>query len=290
MSLFLMFLGNLVNGLAYGMVLFLTASGMSIVMGVMGISNLAHGALYMVSAYVGWQVFRGFHGPFTLAVILGGVAGGLLGLFIERVFLRRLYKQPNEQVLLTYGFVYILTNICIWVWQGWARMPFTAKALFVNRVAIGNVTVASSRFALIGLGALFALALWYLQDKTRLGARVRAGMDDKEMTQGMGVNMEMVSMVVFLIASFVAGLSGVLGAQISGINSEAGNTVLLQAMAVVIVGGVGSIQGALLGGLLIGVVDNLGKVLFPQLAMFTIYLVMVIILVVRPRGLLGRRG
>jgi branched-chain amino acid transport system permease protein len=283
-----MFLTNLVNGLAMGMVYFLTAAGMSIVMGVMGISNLAHGALYMVSAYVGWQVFKGFHGPFTLAVIAGGLAGGLLGLLIERIFLRRLYKQPNEQVLLTYGFVYILTNLCIWIWQGWARMPFTAAAL--KPITIGGLRFASSRLVLIGLGAIFAVALWYLQDRTRLGARVRAGMDDKEMAQGMGVNMEMVSMIVFFIAAFVAGLSGVLGAQVMGINSEAGNTILLQAMVVVIVGGVGSIQGALLGGLLIGLIDTFGKVLFPQLAMFTIYLAMVIILVVRPQGLLGRRG
>jgi len=283
-----MFLTNLVNGLAMGMVYFLTAAGMSIVMGVMGISNLAHGALYMVSAYVGWQVFKGFHGPFTLAVIAGGLAGGLLGLLIERIFLRRLYKQPNEQVLLTYGFVYILTNLCIWIWQGWARMPFTAAAL--KPITIGGLRFASSRLVLIALGAIFAVALWYLQDRTRLGARVRAGMDDKEMAQGMGVNMEMVSMIVFFIAAFVAGLSGVLGAQVMGINSEAGNTILLQAMVVVIVGGVGSIQGALLGGLLIGLIDTFGKVLFPQLAMFTIYLAMVIILVVRPQGLLGRRG
>jgi len=283
-----MFFTNLVNGLAMGMVYFLTAAGMSIVMGVMGISNLAHGALYMVSAYVGWQVFRGFHGPFTLAVLAGGVTGGLLGLLIERVFLRRLYKQPNEQVLLTYGFVYIFTNACIWIWEGWPRLPFTAAAL--KPVMIGGLRFASSRFLLIALGALFAVALWYLQDRTRLGARVRAGMDDKEMAQGMGVNMEMVSMIVFFIASFVAGLSGVLGAQVMGINAEAGNTILLQAMVVVIIGGVGSIQGALLGGLLIGLIDTFGKVLFPQLAMFTIYLAMVIILVVRPQGLMGRRG
>jgi len=283
-----MFFTNLVNGLAMGMVYFLTAAGMSIVMGVMGISNLAHGALYMVSAYVGWQVFKGFHGPFTLAVILGGLTGGLLGLLIERIFLRRLYKQPNEQVLLTYGFVYILTNLCLWIWQGWARMPFTAAAL--KPITIGGLRFASSRLLLIALGALFAVALWYLQDRTRLGARVRAGMDDKEMAQGMGVNMEMVSMLVFFIAAFVAGLSGVLGAQVMGINTEAGSTILVQALVVVIVGGVGSIQGALLGGLLIGLIDTFGKVLFPQLAMFTIYLAMVLILVVRPRGLLGRRG
>ncbi len=282
-----MFLTNLINGVSYGMVLFLIASGMSIVMGVMGISNLAHGALYMIGAYVGWQVFKGFHLPFTLAVILGGVAAGLVGLFIERVFLRRLYKQPNEQVLLTYGFVYIVTNLCIWIWQGWARMPFTARALF-RPIKAGALRLAPSRLLIIGVGGAMAILLWYLQDRTRIGAMVRAGMDDKEMAQGMGINMELVSTVVFFVAAFIAGLSGVLGAQLMGVNSQLGGDILLLAMVVVIVGGVGSIQGALLGGLLIGLVDTFGKVLFPQMAMFSIYLVMIIILVARPKGLLGK--
>ncbi len=271
------------------MVLFLMASGMSIVMGVVGITNLAHGALYMVGAFVGWQIFKGFHWPFTAAVLLGGVAGGLIGLFIERVFLRRLYKQPNEQVLLTFGFVYIITNLCLWIWQGWRRMPFTAAALF-HPITIGDLRFAPSRLMIILVGALLALGLWYLQDKTRLGAMVRAGMDDKEMAQGLGVNMETVTMLVFFIASFIAGLAGVLGAQLMGVNLQLGTDTLLLALVVVIVGGIGSIQGALAGGLLIGLIDTFGKALFPQFAMFTIYLAMVIILVARPRGLLGRGG
>jgi len=282
-----MFLTNLINGVSYGMVLFLIASGMSIVMGVMGISNLAHGALYMIGAYAGWQVFKCFHLPFTVAVILGGVAAGVVGLFIERVFLRKLYKQPNEQVLLTYGFVYVVTNLCIWIWRGWARMPFTARALF-RPIKAGALRIAPSRLLIIGVGAAMAIILWYLQDRTRIGAMVRAGMDDKEMAQGMGINMELVSTIVFFVAAFIAGISGVLGAQLMGVNSQLGSDILLLAMVVVIVGGVGSIQGALLGGLLIGLVDTFGKVLFPQMAMFSIYLVMIVVLVTRPQGLLGK--
>jgi len=284
-----MFLTTLVNGIAYGVVLFLIASGMSIVMGVMGISNLAHGALYMVGAYVGWQVFKGFHWPFIVAVLLGGVAGGLVGLFIERIFLRRLYKQPNEQVLLTFGFVYIITNICLWIWRGWSRLPFTASVLF-RPIIIGNQRFAPSRLVLILIGVVLAVGLWYLQDRTRLGAMVRAGMDHKHMAQGLGINMGKVSMIVFFIASFIAGLAGVLGAQVMGVNLELGTNILVLALVVVIVGGIGSIQGAFVGGLLIGVVDTFGKALFPQMAMFSIYLAMVIVLVVRPRGLLGRGG
>jgi len=283
------FIMNLINGVSFGMVLFLMAAGMSIVMGMMGITNLAHGAFYMVAAYIGWQVFRQLHWPFTAAILAGGAVGGLLGLIIERFFLRKLYKQPNEQVLLTFGFVYIITNLSLLIWGGWRRMPFTAAALF-QPIVIGKIYLPPSRLMIIAVGALLAVGLWYLQDKTRLGAMVRAGMDDKEMAQGLGINMELVSMLVFLGASFLAGVAGVLGAQLVGVNLELSTDVLLLALVVVIVGGVGSVQGALLGGLLIGLADTFGKALFPQLAMFTIYLILVIVLVTRPRGLLGRGG
>ncbi|MGZ3614228.1 MAG: branched-chain amino acid ABC transporter permease, partial [Thermodesulfobacteriota bacterium] len=123
------FARNLLNGISFGMVLFLAGSGLSIVMGVMGITNLAHGALYMLGGYVGWTVAIHFGMNFWLAVFTGGLVSGLIGLTIERIFLRHLYKQPNEQVLLTFGFVYIITNLCIWIWGGRPRMQFTSPAL-----------------------------------------------------------------------------------------------------------------------------------------------------------------
>lgn len=283
------FLSNLLNGVSYGMVLFLIASGMSIVMGVMGITNLAHGAIYMVGAYVGWTIAIQFGLDFWLAALAGGIAGGFIGLFMERVFLRHLYKQVNEQVLLTYGFVYILTNICIWVWGGRYRLQFTAS--YLNKsIDLGTFSFPLTRIVITVLGLIIAVGLWYLQDKTKIGAIVRAGMDDKEIIRGLGINLDVVATFVFLLASFIAGFAGVIGAQLLSTYPGLGLDVLLLALAVIIVGGIGSIQGSLLGGLLIGVIDTFGKALFPGLAMFTIYLAMVLILLVKPSGLVGRKA
>jgi branched-chain amino acid transport system permease protein len=270
------------------MVLFLAGSGMSIVMGVMGITNLAHGALYMAGGYVGWTIAIHYGMNFWLAVFLGGLVSGLIGLIIERVFLRYLYKQPNEQVLLTFGFVYIITNLCIWIWGGRHRMQFASPSLS-GLVNILGLPYPLTRIVIIGIGFVVAIVLWWLQDKTRLGAIVRAGMDDKEMTMGLGINLEKVSTVLFFIASFIAGIGGVIGAQIMGVHSMLGLDILLVALIVVIVGGMGSVQGALLGGISIGLIDTFGKSLFPQFAMFTMYLAMIIILLLKPSGILGRR-
>jgi len=282
------FVINLLNGVSYGMVLFLIASGMSIVLGAMGITNLAHGAFYMVGAFVGWTVAVKLGATFGLGILAGGLSAGLAGLAMERGLLRHLYKQPNEQVLLTFGFVYILSNVCLWVWGGWPRMPFTAKFL-VGSFEIMGRSYPKARIAIILFGLILGVGLWWLQDRTRMGAIVRAGMDDKETTMGLGINLELAFAVIFFISSFIAGAAGVIGAQMLGVRTDLGMEVLLLALIVIIVGGVGSIQGALLGGILIGVIDAFGKALFPQMAMFTMYLTMIIVLIVRPTGLLGRK-
>jgi branched-chain amino acid transport system permease protein len=279
---------NLLNGISFGMVLFLAGSGLSVVMGVMGITNLAHGALYMLGGYVGWTVAIHYGINFWLAVFVGGLVSGLIGLIIERIFLRHLYKQPNEQVLLTFGFVYIITNACIWVWGGRPRMQFSSPTLS-GLLNIFGMPYPITRLVIIGVGLIVAIVLWWLQDRTRIGAIIRAGMDDKEMTMGLGINLDKVSMLVFFLAAFVAGVAGVVGAQLMGVHSILGIDILLVALIVVIVGGMGSVQGALSGGILIGLIDTFGKSLFPQFAMFTMYLAMVVILLVKPSGILGRR-
>jgi len=261
---------------------------MSVVMGAMNIINLAHGVLYMIGGYVGWTIAVKFGAPFVLGLLAGGLAAGFTGLMLERGFLRYLYKQPNEQVLLTFGFVYILTNLSLWVWGGWPRMPFTAKFLSGSFEILGRA-YPKARMATIIIGLVMAIVLWWLQDKTRVGAMVRAGMDNKEMAMGLGINMERVFALVFFVASCIAGVAGVLGAQLLGVYNALGLEILLLALIVIIVGGVGSVQGALLGGILIGVIDAFGRALFPKLAMFTMYFTMIIILLVRPSGLLGRR-
>ena len=274
--------------MSYGMLLFLLASGLSIVLGLMGVLNLAHAALYMLGGYVGWTIAVHYEMNFWLAVFVGGLAAGIVGLGIERGFLRHLYKQPNEQVLLTFGFVYIITNLCLWGWTGRFRVPFTDPAL-PRSFTIGGLTYPTVRLVIILIGIAVVIGLWWLQDRTRLGATVRAGMDDKEMTMGLGINLERVSMFVFFLAAFIAGIAGVIGAQLLGVSPMLSIDMLLPALIVIIVGGMGSVQGTLIGALVIGLVDAFGKVLFPQFAMFTMYVAMIIILMARPSGLLGRR-
>lgn len=282
------FVINMLNGVSYGMVLFLIASGMSIVLGAMGVTNLAHGAIYMVGAYAGWTVAIKWKATFGVGLLAGGLSAAVVGLIIERGLLRRLYKQPNEQVLLTFGFVYILSNLCLWIWGGWPRPPFTAKFLTGSIEILGRA-YPKARLAIIIIGLLLAVGLWWLQEKTRMGAIVRAGMDDKETASGLGINLERAFAAIFFVSSFIAGAAGVIGAQLLGVRTDLGLEVLLLALIVIIVGGVGSIQGALLGGILIGVIDAFGRAVFPQFAMFTMYLTMIIILIVRPTGLLGRK-
>lgn len=275
------------NGASFGTVLFLLASGLSVTMGLMRILNMAHGALYMVGAYVGWSLVTDYRLDFWLASLIAGGMAGVVGLAIERGFLRHLHQQLNDQVLLTLGFVYILTNLCQWIWGPLARAPFTTP-LLSRSFNIAGWSYPRYRIAIIVVGLGLAIGLWWLQEKTRVGAIIRAGIDDKEMATGLGVNFDRVYTVVFFLGAFVAGASGVIGAQLLGVNLDLSFDILLLAIVVVIVGGMGSIQGALLGGILIGLIDSIGTVLFPDLTMFMIYLVMIAVLLIRPTGLLGK--
>ena len=282
------FATSLLNGLSFGMILFLIAAGLSIIVGVMGIINLSHGALYMFGGYIGWMIAQQLGLNFWLAVFIGGLAAGVVGLFMERAFLRRLYKQMNEQVLLSFGFVYIITNMCLWVWGGDAKVPFSAPALS-GSFNLAGLLYPKTRIIVIAIGTVLAVFLWWLQNKTRVGAIIRAGMDDREMVTGLGINLGRVSMLIFFLAAFIAGSAGVIGAQLWGVYSYQGIETLLYALIIIIVGGIGSIQGALAGALIIGIIDAFGRALFPNFSMSLMFVVMIIILIVKPSGLLGRK-
>jgi branched-chain amino acid transport system permease protein len=279
---------NLLDGISFGTILFLLASGLSISLGLMGILNLAHGAIYMVGGYVGWLLAVRTGLNFWLSVLIAGLATGLLGLIIERGFLRHLYKKRNEQVLLTFGLIYILTNASIWIWGAEPRAPFTAPFLSGSFRFLGW-QYPTARITIIFIGAVLVIGLWWMQEKTRLGAIVRAGMEDKETVTGLGINLGLVSSVVFFLASFLAGFAGVIGAQLLGVYPDLSLDVLLLALVVVVIGGMGNVYGTLLGSVIIGLIHSFGIALFPELAMFTIYLVMIIILLAKPTGLLGRK-
>jgi branched-chain amino acid transport system permease protein len=278
----------LLNGISFGCILFLLSSGLSLTLGLMGILNLAHGALYMIGAYVGWTAAVHFGCSFWIAAMAAGLTCGALGLIMERGFLRHLNGLPNEQVLLTIGFVYIIGNISLWIWGSIAKPPFTAHFLRGAFTVVGW-PYPFSRVAIIIVGISVAFGLWLLQDKTRIGAIIRAGMDDRDLTRGLGINLELAAAALFFVGAFLAGFAGVIGAQLIGANLSLGLDILLLALIVVVIGGMGSVQGSLVGAMMIGLVDAFGKILFPDLAMFMLYLLMVAVLVIKPTGLLGRK-
>jgi branched-subunit amino acid ABC-type transport system permease component len=273
-------------GISFGFILFLLGAGLSLTMGLMRIVNLAHGALYMTGAYAGLAAAK-LTDNFFIGLVAGALCTGIIGLAIETAFLRRLYKQELSQVLLTIGFIYILINLVQWIW-GARPLSGVTPAFLSGFVPIGNITFPVFRFAIIVFGLLMAAALWLFQEKTRIGAIVRAGMDNREVTTVLGINLKVVFTGIFALGAFVAGLCGLMGAPLIGINLQVGWDALLLAMIVVIVGGTGSVQGALLGGLIIGLLDAFGKAYFPQFAYFIIYTALIFILIFKPSGLMGR--
>jgi len=278
---------NVLNGIAFGMILFVIASGLAVIYGFMGIINLAHGALYMLGAYFGLTMLS-YGAPFVVAILVAGIGVGLIGLIVERLCLKRLHQLLNEQVLVTLGFVYIFTNLARWVWGPFAKIV-DVPAIFAGSINIGDAHYPVYRLVLIAVGLAIAAGLWFFTEKTRTGSIIRAGMDDKEMTIGLGVNYGLVSSVVFFAGAFVAGAAGFIALPIVAIHGAVVWNILLLSLIVLVVGGVGRVEGILLGAIAIGLIDSLGKAYFPDFAYFTIYLVMILILLVKPGGLLPRR-
>lgn len=276
---------TVLNGLALGSILFIVSAGLTFTFGVMRILNLAHGALYMVGAFVGWTVAVQGGLPFGLAIVAGGLAAMVIGIAMERAFLRHIHGGLNEQTVLTFGIVLILTNLALWVWGPDAKPAF-APDFLSGSLDVGGSPFPAARLGLILTAAVIALALWAIDRKTLIGARVRAGRDDSETLEALGVNFDRLAMGLFAFGALLAGAGGVLGAQVLGANLGLSFSILLLAIAVVVVGGLGSVGGALLGAMLVGIVQAIGTGYLPGLASFTTYLLMVLILVVRPTGLL----
>lgn len=276
----------ILNGISWGVILFLIASGLSLIYGVMGILNLAHGTLYALGAFVGLTVTM-YSGNFGLGLLCGALGAALFGFILERGFLSRLHNQINEQVLLTLGFVYIFTNAALWVWGPIAKMG-TPPSVLSGTTVVGDFHFPIYRLAVIIFGLLLAIGLWWCQDKTRVGAIMRAGMEDKEMIIGLGMNYRLISTAVFVLGAFLGGFAGFVGAPIFGVHFAMSFDILLLAMIVIVIGGVGTIQGTLLGAILVGLIDTVGKSFFPDFALFSLWAAFIVVLLVKPSGLLGR--
>ena len=279
---------GILGGVSYGVVLFLIATGLSLVLGLMGIINVAHGALFMTGAYAGLTVAK-FTGNLIIGILAGAILAGLVSLIIERLFLSKLYKQELEQILITFGFVYVITNLHLWIYGAWPKSAFVPQILN-GSIPIGRFGFPVHRLAVIMIGGALCVALWWLQEKTRVGARIRAGMDDAEMVSGIGINLTPINIGAFCLGAFLAGFAGVVGAPVlGGANLSMGTDIFFVSIAVCIVGGVGSVQGALVGAVLIGVATILVSTYFPVMGSFVMYILMVLILIFKPSGLLGRK-
>lgn len=281
------FVQNALGGLAYGGLLFMVAAGFTLIFGLMRVVNLAQTTFYLIGAYVGLALL-GDRMNFWLAVVGGGAVALVVGVVVYGMLLHRFHGQDLTTLLITLGVSLILDDAALAIWGG-NPLSIPAPANLSNSVTIGGAVLPVYWLALFGVAVLVAIGLWYFQQRTRFGAIVRAGVDDEEMVRGLGVDVNRAFYVVFAVGAFLAGAGGMLGGPITGVAPGLDGQLLALAFAVVIVGGMGSLSGAFIGSLLIGLVDTFGQALFPQLAYFTIFAPVALIIALRPQGLLGRK-
>lgn len=280
------FLVQLINGVTFAALLFLVSSGFTLIFGLMRIANLAHGSFYLVGGYIGYSISMQT-GNFLLAIVIAALAVGVLGLLIERVVLRLVRNQALPEVLITVGIGFILADLSLIIWGGNA-LNVPLPLFLQGSVQLGSLTYPRFRLFVLMLGILIAILLWLFTTYTRVGAIVRAGVDDAEMVEGLGINIKAVFTGVFFLGAALAGIGGVTGGAFLSLYPGADSEILLYGLVVVIIGGLGSLPGAIVGSLFIGIIDTFGRSYFPDLSYFTIFGPMVVMLALRPRGLFGR--
>lgn len=279
------------NGLTYAMFLFLIASGLSLIFGVLGVLNFAHGSLYMLGAYFTHQfvsLFVDAPGQFWWAVILGSLVVATLGVVIERFFLRHLYvREELNQLLFTYALVLIISDIAKIIW-GTDQFSVSRPAILEGAISILGQYFPKYNIVIILLGPCIAFVFWFIILRTRWGRKIRAAALDREVLGSLGVNVNRLFTVVFFIGAWLAGLGGGLVSPVSAIVPGMDVEVIVNAFIVVVIGGLGSFWGTFLGSLIVGQVYALGILVFPRLSLAFIYALMALVLILRPWGLLGR--
>jgi branched-chain amino acid transport system permease protein len=274
------------NGVSYGALLFLLASGLSLIFGVMRIVNLSHGSYFLLGGYVALSVM-GATGSWLLALLAAPLVIAGVGLAMERIFLRPLGFDPLRQVLLTVGFAFLFQQAALDIWGG-DPLDIAPPDALTQSVVFGGIYFPIYRIFMISVAVTMGFALWLGMEKTRMGAMVRAAVDDAEMARGVGIDTSRISMMIFALGAFLAALGGAIGGAFLGVYPGLDFEVLPLAFAVVIIGGMGSLAGAAAGSLIVGLADNFGKALFPEVSYFTLYAPMVLILALKPTGLFGR--
>lgn len=280
------FIVQTLSGISFAAILFLLASGLSLIFGVMNIVNIAHGSYYMLGSYIGLSIFWKT-GSFFLSILGAALFIAIIGIAMQRFFLRR-YFEHFPQVLMTMGFALIFRDLALLIWGG-DPLTFPAPKFLQGSLHMGEIIFPYYRLFVISLSIAVAIALWVFNEKTSFGAKLRATVDDNEMARGIGINVPLVSAMMFGLGAFLAAFGGVVGAPFFGVFAGADFEILPLAFVVVIVGGMGSLKGAAVGSILVGLVDNFGKALVPDLSYFTLFLPMAIVLAIKPTGLFGRK-
>jgi branched-chain amino acid transport system permease protein len=280
-----MILAQILNGISWGAILFLLSSGLCLMFGLMRVVNMAHGSFYMIAGYISWSV--GAKAGFTLGLLAAVLCIAVIGLVSYLGLLRSLHKQDLKQLLLTFGMIYIFSDLSQWIWSGQLAFP-PKPALLAKSAQFWGITYPLYQLALILIGVGIGIVLWIIQDKTKLGAIVRAGVDDEQMVRGLGINLFPIFTGIFTLGAALAGFGGGMGAVFTGSYLGVDSEILILSLVVIVIGGLGSLQGAMLGSLLIGLADTFGKAYLPEFASFTIFSIMALVLILKPSGLLGR--
>ena len=281
-----LFVAQLLNGLVYGVLLFLMAAGLSLIFGLMNVVSLVHGSFFMLGAFFGFSIFK-ITGSFLLALVLAPIPVIVLGILIELLFLRPLYRRGHmDQVLLTFGFTFVFLDLVQTLW-GRTVLRLPVPEALQGTVQIGLGVFSAYRLFLIGFGFAIALLLWLLLERSRIGAMVRAGVDNAAMAAGLGANIPALFTGIFGFGVALAALGGIAAAPVLGLYPGMDTEILIPAFIVIVIGGMGSLRGAFVGSLLIGIADTFGKAYFQSIALFLIYLAMTAVLLIRPQGLFG---
>jgi branched-chain amino acid transport system permease protein len=278
--------GQVLNGIAYGALLFVLASGFTLALGLMKVVNIAHGAFYMLGVYVSIAI-ADMTGSFLLAMLGGGAVVMVLAAVLNEAFLKRFTMQPLRQVLFTFGVTLVVAEGIRHIWGGYPKLM--ANPPYLNgTVGVGAFTMPAYRGFVVLVAIALALGLWAMMTRTRLGAVVRACIDDQEIAATVGVDVNRVFTLMFGLVGLLAGLGGAIGAPFIGGYQGVQFDILTLTLVVVVIGGLGSVLGAFLGSLLIGIVDSVGIAVAPELSYFLLFGPMILVLTLRPTGLLGR--
>jgi len=283
------FISQLFNGLVLGALLALISSGLTIIYGTLGVLNLAHGALFMLGGYAGWLAFEYSH-SFILAVAAGALFVMIVGVIMEQLIIRHFYSRPDEdQLLVTFGLSIVFAE-AIRYFFGSLSKKVPPPDIFAGITPMGFMVYPTYRLALLGIIAIALLALYYVLYRTRIGMIVRAGIEDSVAVDSLGINVYKIFTLVFGIGAMAAGFSGIVYSPVVAMSPDSGDSILVQTFVVVVIGGVGSFPGAVLGGLIAGEIISVTSMINPAYSMIMLFVAMTLVLVFRPRGLLGTAG